>query len=215
MIKIQELIRPWKIVHMDWVTCLPPGGNRSYNSCLVIVDRFSKTTIIFPCHKDDTAMDTALLIWNRVVSWTGIFANIINDIDPKFNSALWKNLHPCFGTKLSFSTAYQTQTDGLAERMIQNLGEMVRGFCAYDLEFKDCDGFTHYWCTLLPALELEYKTYIHSSTNQTPDILEEGWNSRLPQDSLRKDLVEIHPTVAIFKGILEKHIKNAVRFMED
>ncbi|MBW0593404.1 hypothetical protein O181_133119, partial [Austropuccinia psidii MF-1] len=66
MIKIQEPNKPWEIVHMDWVTGLPPGGDRSYNSCLVIVDRFSKTPIFLQCHKDDTAMDTALLIWNGV-----------------------------------------------------------------------------------------------------------------------------------------------------
>ncbi|MBW0581774.1 hypothetical protein O181_121489, partial [Austropuccinia psidii MF-1] len=124
MIKIQEPRRPWGIVHMDWVTGLPPGGEASNNSCLVIVDRFSKTPIFLHCHKDDTAMDTDLLIWNRVISWTGIFTKIISDKDPKFTSALWKNLHQLFGTKLSFSTAYHPQTDGLAERMIQTLEDM-------------------------------------------------------------------------------------------
>ncbi|MBW0588079.1 hypothetical protein O181_127794 [Austropuccinia psidii MF-1] len=104
---------------MDWVTGLPPGGDRSYNSCLVILDRFSKTPIFLPCPRDDTAMYTALLIWNRVISLSGIFTNIIKDRDPKFTSALWKNIHQIFGTKLSFSTAYHPQTDGLAERMIQ------------------------------------------------------------------------------------------------
>ncbi|MBW0578056.1 hypothetical protein O181_117771 [Austropuccinia psidii MF-1] len=188
MIKIQEPRRHWETVHMDWVTGLPPGGDRCYNACLVIVDRFSKTPILLSCHKDDTAMDTALLIWNRVLSWTGIFTNIISYGDPKFTSALWKNLHQLFGTKLSFSTAYHPQTDGLAERMIQTLEDMVKRFCAYCLEFKDFDGFTHYWCTLLPALELAYKKYIHASTNQTPAILEKGWNPKLPQDYLRKDL---------------------------
>ncbi|MBW0521003.1 hypothetical protein O181_060718 [Austropuccinia psidii MF-1] len=92
---------------------------------------------------------------------------------------------------------------------------MVRGFCAYGLELKDCDGFTLDWCTLLPALELAYKTSIHASTNQTPAILEKGWNPKLPQDSLRKDLVEIHPTVGSFKGILEKARKHEIRCMED
>ncbi|MBW0553563.1 hypothetical protein O181_093278 [Austropuccinia psidii MF-1] len=121
---------------------------------------------------NDTAIDTALLIWNRVVSWTGIFTNIISDRDPKFTSALWTNLHQLFGTKLSFSTSYHPQTDGLAERIIQTLEDMVRRFCAYGLELKDCDGFTHYWCTLFPALELAYKTSIHASTNQTPAIPE-------------------------------------------
>ncbi|MBW0573122.1 hypothetical protein O181_112837 [Austropuccinia psidii MF-1] len=128
---------------MDWVTGLPPGGDRSYNACLVIVDIFSKTPIFLPCHKDDTAMDTALLIWNRLITWSGIFTKIIIDRDPKFTSALWKNLHQLFGTKLSFSTAYHPQTDGLSERMIQPLEDMVRRFCAYGLEFKYCDGFTH------------------------------------------------------------------------
>ncbi|MBW0545811.1 hypothetical protein O181_085526, partial [Austropuccinia psidii MF-1] len=69
-------------------------------------------------------MDTALLIWNRVMSWTGIFTNIISNRAPKFTSALWTNLHQLFGTKLSFSTAYHPQTDGLAERMIQTLEDM-------------------------------------------------------------------------------------------
>ncbi|MBW0558624.1 hypothetical protein O181_098339 [Austropuccinia psidii MF-1] len=215
MIKIQEPSRPWEIAHMDWVTGLPPGGDRSYNAFLVIVERLSKTPIFLPCHKDDTAMNTALLIWNRIVSWTGIFKNIISDRDPKFTSALWKNIHQLFGTKLPFYTAYHPQTDGLAEGMIQTLDDMVRRLCAYGLEFKDCDGFTIDWCTLLPALELAYKTSIHASTNQTPAILEKQWNPKLPQDSLRKDLVEIHPTAASFKGMLDRARKHAVRCMED
>ncbi|MBW0464260.1 hypothetical protein O181_003975 [Austropuccinia psidii MF-1] len=160
-------------------------------------------------------MDTALLIWNRVVSWTGILTNIISGRDPKFTSELWKNHYQLFGTTLSFSTPYQPQTDGLAGKMIQALEEMVRRVCADGLELKYYDLFTHDWCTLLPALELAYKTSIHSSTNKTPSILEKGWIPRLPQDSLRKDLVEINPTADSFKLILVKARNHAVRFMED
>ncbi|MBW0471995.1 hypothetical protein O181_011710 [Austropuccinia psidii MF-1] len=160
-------------------------------------------------------MDTALLIWIRVVTWTGIFTNIISYRDPKLTSALCTNLHQLFWTKLSFSTAYNPQTDGLAERMIQTLEDMLRRLCAYAPEFKDCEGFTHDWCTLLPALELSYRTSIHTSTNQTPAILERGWNTNLPQDSLRKDLVEINTTAASFKGMLDKTRNHAIIFMED
>ncbi|MBW0564022.1 hypothetical protein O181_103737 [Austropuccinia psidii MF-1] len=167
MIKIQEPKSPWEIVHMDWITALPPGGDRSYNTCLVLVDRYSKTPLFLPCHKDDTAMDTAIMIWNNT------------------------NLHSLFGTKLSFSTAYHLQADGLAERMIQTLEDMIRRLCAYGLEFKDSYGFTHYWCTLIPALELAYKTSIHSSTGKIPAMLERGCNQRLPYDTLKKDLVDI------------------------
>ncbi|MBW0508005.1 hypothetical protein O181_047720 [Austropuccinia psidii MF-1] len=133
MIKIQEPIRPQESFHMYLVAGLPQGGDRSYNSCLEIIDSFSKTPIFLPCHKDNTAMDTALVICNRVVSWTGIFTNIISNRDPKFTSALWKDLHQLFGTTLSFSKAYHPQTDGLAERMMQNLEDMVKLFLPYGL----------------------------------------------------------------------------------
>ncbi|MBW0513488.1 hypothetical protein O181_053203 [Austropuccinia psidii MF-1] len=86
MIKIQEPIRPLENFRMDWVTGLQPGGYKIYNSFLVIIDRFSKPPIFFPRHKDDTAINKALLIWNRVVSWTGIFTNILSERDPKFTS---------------------------------------------------------------------------------------------------------------------------------
>ncbi|MBW0569489.1 hypothetical protein O181_109204 [Austropuccinia psidii MF-1] len=148
--------------------------------------------MFLPCHEDDTAMYTALLIWNIVISHTGLFKNIISDRDPKFTSALWTNLHKLLGTKLSFSTAYHPQTDGLAEKMIQTLEDMIRRFCAYGLEFKASYGFTQDWCTLIPALELAYKTSIHASTGKNPAMLEKGWNPKLPVYTLKKDLVDIH-----------------------
>ncbi|MBW0529361.1 hypothetical protein O181_069076 [Austropuccinia psidii MF-1] len=115
-------------------------------------------------------MDTALLPWNRVISHTGLYRNIISDRDPKFIFALWTNLHKPFGTNLSFSTAYHPQTVGMAERMIQTLEDMIRIFCGCSLAFKYSDGFTHDWCTLIPVLELEYKSSVHYSTGQTPAI---------------------------------------------
>ncbi|MBW0560237.1 hypothetical protein O181_099952 [Austropuccinia psidii MF-1] len=87
MIHIQEPKSPWEVVHMDWVTGLPPSGYKGYNAYLVIVDRYSKPPIFLPCHEDDTAMDTALLLWSRVISHTGLFKNIISDRYPQFTSA--------------------------------------------------------------------------------------------------------------------------------
>ncbi|MBW0520637.1 hypothetical protein O181_060352 [Austropuccinia psidii MF-1] len=167
MVQIQEQKSPWEIVHMDWVTALPPGGDRSYNACLVLVDRYSKTPMFLPCQKDDTAMDTAIMICNKAISHTGLFQKNISDRDPKFASALWTNRH--------------------------NL------FSAYFLEFKDSDGFTQDWCTLIPDPELAYRTAIHSSTGKTPAMVEKGWSPRLPYNTLKKDLVDIHPTASILK----------------
>ncbi|MBW0513179.1 hypothetical protein O181_052894 [Austropuccinia psidii MF-1] len=67
----------------------------------------------------------------------------------------------------------------------------------------------YYWFTLLQALELAYKTSIHASTGKTPEILEKGWNPKLPVDTLKKDLVYIHPTALSFKLLLDKVRHNA------
>ncbi|MBW0504020.1 hypothetical protein O181_043735 [Austropuccinia psidii MF-1] len=157
---------------MYWVTSLPPGGEKSYNAFLGIVDRYSKTPIFLNFHNNDTAMDKSLTIWNRVISHTGLFRNIISDRDPKFKSALWTNLHKLLGTKISFSTAYHPNIDRLAEGMIQKFEDITRILCAYGMEFKYSDGSTHDWCTLIPALELAYKTSIHYSTGKTPKLLQ-------------------------------------------
>ncbi|MBW0555759.1 hypothetical protein O181_095474 [Austropuccinia psidii MF-1] len=141
--------------------------------------------MFLPCHKDDTAMDTDIMIWNKGISNTGLLQNIISDSDPKFTSALWTNLHNVFGTKLSFSTAYHPQTNGLSERMIQTLRDMIRRFCAYGLEFKDSDGFTH------------------------------GCNPRLPYGTLKKDSVDIHPTERSCKIMLDKARHHAKKCMQD
>ncbi|MBW0494955.1 hypothetical protein O181_034670 [Austropuccinia psidii MF-1] len=215
MIHIQETKSPWEVVHTDWVTALPPSGDKSYNSCLVILDRYSKTPIFLTCHKDDTAMDTALLLWSRVISHTGLFKNIIRNRYPKFTFALWTNLQRLFGTKLSFSIEYHPQTDGLAERMIQTLEDMITRFCAYGLIFKDSDGFTNDWCTLIPALRLSYNTSVYSSLGQMPSMLEKSCNPRLPADTLRKDLIYIPPTASSFKIMLDKVKDHAKQSMDD
>ncbi|MBW0553483.1 hypothetical protein O181_093198 [Austropuccinia psidii MF-1] len=88
--------------------------------------------------------------------------------------------------------------------MIHTLEDMIRRFCAHGLEFKDSDGFTHDWCTLIPAFELAYKTSIHASTGKTPAMLEKRWNPKPPVDTLRKELVDIHPTASRFKLLLDK-----------
>ena len=139
--KIEEPTYPWEIINMDFVTGLPPAGIENFNCCLVIVDRFSKRTRCLPCHREATAMDVALFIFGRgLISDVGLPKGIISDRDPKFTSEFWKGLMSLMGTKLQFSTAYHPMTDGLAERMIQTLEDMIRRYCAFGLEFKDKDG---------------------------------------------------------------------------
>ncbi|MBW0526451.1 hypothetical protein O181_066166 [Austropuccinia psidii MF-1] len=78
--------KPMETINMDWVRELVPGGKDNFNACLIIVDRFSKSMRCLPCHKEDTAMDTALLFCNNIISSCGAPKIIISDRDPKFTS---------------------------------------------------------------------------------------------------------------------------------
>ncbi|MBW0494596.1 hypothetical protein O181_034311 [Austropuccinia psidii MF-1] len=131
---IEEPKHPWETINMDWVTGLVPGGKENFNDFLIIVDRFRMSVRFLPCHKEDTEMDTAFLFWNNIISTCGIHKIIISDRDPKFTSEFRTNLYDILGTKLSFSRAYHPQTDGLAERMIQTMENIIRRFCAYGRE---------------------------------------------------------------------------------
>ncbi|MBW0535468.1 hypothetical protein O181_075183 [Austropuccinia psidii MF-1] len=88
--------------------------------------------------------------------------------------------------------------------MIQTLKGIIRIFCAYGLEFKDTAFFTHDWYARIPTLELAYKKSNHSSTGKAPAMLEEGCNLKLPYDTIKKDLTDIHPTASSFIIILGK-----------
>ncbi|MBW0477267.1 hypothetical protein O181_016982 [Austropuccinia psidii MF-1] len=96
---IAKMKQSHRISHVDWVTSLPPGGDRSLNTCLVLAHRYKTILMFLPCHRDDTAMDTAIIIWNRLISIPGLLQKVISDRDPRFTSALWTNLHNLFGRK--------------------------------------------------------------------------------------------------------------------
>ncbi|MBW0527430.1 hypothetical protein O181_067145 [Austropuccinia psidii MF-1] len=110
------------------------------------------------------------------------------------------------GTKLKFSTAYHPQKDGLAERIIQTMEDIIRRFCAYGMKYKD-----HEWVTLLPAVQLSYNTSKHSTARKSPSLIEKWWNPLLPVDHLKKNLPNIHPTAKELHDMWKRACYTAVK----
>ncbi|MBW0540815.1 hypothetical protein O181_080530 [Austropuccinia psidii MF-1] len=156
-------------------------------------------------------MDTAPLSWNNVISTCGVPNIIIGDRDPKFTSEFWTNLYDMLGTKLAFSTDYHPQTDGLADRMIQTMDNILRRFFGYGMEYKDHEGHTHDWVTLLPAVQLVYNTSQNSTTGKSTSLVEKGWNPLLPVDHLKKNLLAILPTAKDFLDMWKKACGTAAK----
>ncbi|MBW0582224.1 hypothetical protein O181_121939 [Austropuccinia psidii MF-1] len=76
---IEEPKHQWETIKMDWVTGLVPEGKGNFNACLIIVDSFRESMRCLQCHKGDTAINTALLFWNNIISTCGVPKIIISD----------------------------------------------------------------------------------------------------------------------------------------
>ncbi|MBW0530999.1 hypothetical protein O181_070714 [Austropuccinia psidii MF-1] len=149
-------------------------------------------------------MDPALSFWNNIIFTCGVPKIIISDRDPKLKSEIWTNLYDILGTKLAFSTTYHPQKDGLAERMILTMEDDIRRFCAYGIKYKDYEGYTHDWVTLLAAVQLAYNKSQNFTTGKSPSLVEKGWNPLLPVDHLKKNLLTIHSTAKDFHDMWER-----------
>ncbi|MBW0567472.1 hypothetical protein O181_107187 [Austropuccinia psidii MF-1] len=89
--------------------------------------------------------------------------------------------------------------------------DILRRFCAYGMEYKDQEGYTHAWVTLLPAVQLAFNTSQHSTTGKTPALVEKGWNPLLPVDHLKKNLLTIHPTAKDFHEMWKRAYDTAAK----
>jgi hypothetical protein len=166
--------RPWQMINLDFVTGLPPAGPRSCDAILVVVDRWSHRVKFIPCHKTTDARETALLFVQYVTSQHGKPDVMISDRDGRFTSEFWKSLHQILDVRLAMSTAYNPQTDGLAERNIQTIEEALRSFCAFG-HVQDRDGLYLDWYYMIFMLEYAYNSSVHAATGVTPFELDIGY----------------------------------------
>ena len=104
---------------MDFITKLPkskdPVTGITYNSIMVIVDRFTKYLIVVLFKKTYTAEQLGHLLLDRLVRDHRVLIMIITDRDKLFTSNYWKTICAAMGTKPKMSTVYHPQTDSQTE----------------------------------------------------------------------------------------------------
>ncbi len=110
--------RPWQEISMDFITSLPPSKWRghTYDSILVIVDRFSKMVRYLPVCKTITASELADIFVNSIWKDYGTPDGITTDRGPQFTSQFWGAVMWYLKVRRRLSTAFHPQTDGQTER---------------------------------------------------------------------------------------------------
>jgi len=86
------------------------------NSALVVVDRFTRYSIVIPCkHALNTAQLFALMD-QHVFAYFGMPRKIIADNGPPFNAVIWTDFIALMGVRGRHTTPYRPEENGLVER---------------------------------------------------------------------------------------------------
>ena len=71
---------------MDCVGPLQPRARSGDNAILIVVDRFTKYTVLMPCKMEATAADWAALFIAHVYKYFGLPRYITSDRDTRFTA---------------------------------------------------------------------------------------------------------------------------------
>nr|KYP56403.1 Retrotransposable element Tf2 [Cajanus cajan] len=113
---LQPLLIPtqvWLDVSMDFIEGLPKAQGK--DSILVVAVRLTKYAHFLSLCHPFTICDVAEIFLKDIVKLHGFPAIIVSNMDKIFFSNFWIELFRLVGTKLKFSAAYHSQSDGQTE----------------------------------------------------------------------------------------------------
>ena len=137
---------------------------------MVVIDSIGKRAHFDETLTTVTAAGAANLYLRNIWKLHSLPRKVVSDQGPQFVATFMKELHQLLRIESTTSTAYHPQTDGQTERVNQELEQYLRIFVR---ERQDD------WHALLPLAEFSYNNHIHSSTQQTPFLLDTGRHPRM------------------------------------
>ena len=167
--------KPWQIVTLDLVGKFAPAVDSGYTHCLVIVDKFSKFTLLEAVPESITSEATADTFLKRVVSIFGVPSIVISDRGPQFAAKLWKKLLAKIGATAALSSSHHPQTDGQSERAIQTFLRLLRAF-TYEANDQ--------WANLLPVLQFALNDAATEPNQHSPYFIVFGVHPASPLSTL-------------------------------
>jgi hypothetical protein len=186
---------PWDTISVDFIVELPRSNG--YDAIMNVVDGVTKRAHFIATHTTITAVGAARLFLREVWKHHGTPRVVVSDRGPQFVADFTRELYRLIGIKLATSTAYHPQTDGQTERVNQELEQFLRLF----VNQRQDD-----WEELLALGEFQYNNHVHSSTQQTPFMVDSGRHPRMGFEPLepRSKLTSVNDFVdRMSKGLEE------------
>jgi hypothetical protein len=120
---------------------------------------------------------------------------IISDHDSKFMSSFWRTLWGLTGTKLSFASPSQPAANGMAERYVGTIKQMLRTYAVREEP--------RYWDCFVPAVEFAINDTPHAATGYTPFQLTTGMDPCLPIEFALEGVIHQEPIFHETDGFLD------------
>jgi hypothetical protein len=143
--------------HLHADHALLPMTKDSFRYALVLVDRYSKFTMVIPA-RSCNALTTANLIFSEYLPLFGIPAKIITDNHQAFRSKLIYQLCSLIGIKHTFISPLNPQSNGVVESKMLTIKNSLKTFLS---EQKD-------WPLMLKHIQMSINNSSHSSLG--PDL---------------------------------------------
>ena len=161
----------WNSIAIDFIVGLP-SSKHGYDMIMVVVDRFTRRIRLVPLKTTATSADVLAVFLDRIACQFGFPESIVSDRDPKFVSHYWQAIMKYFKIKPHMASSRHQQTDGLAERTIRTIEDVLRHYIIYQkFDWEECLCFA----------EFAYNRAVQSSTQMTPFEADLG---RLPNSPL-------------------------------
>ena len=149
----------WKTMGVDLIVDLTPTVPNQYNAIVVVCCHLSKMVRLIPTHTTLTTEGFVDIFFKEVCPHYGMLSKIVSDRGPQWHSMFFRALCDRADIRLSLSTAYDPQTNGLLERTNEVVETALRHYVAPDQ--KD-------WNKRLPFVEFAMNDMKRDASGVTP-----------------------------------------------
>ena len=178
-----------------------PESFRGNKKVLVFADYFTKWVEYIPI-KDEKAATVAEALVSVVFSHYGMPGEIHSDRGRDFISSVFREVCSLLGSSKTYTTPRHPQSDGMVERHMKSIVASLKTYLEPKANQRD-------WDTYLPYVGMAYRSAVHSSTAESPNMMMLGREIAMPVDLMFENNVEHQGNQSDYAAGLRSKIQDA------